>query len=210
MAPQHFKQRNATTSKQSQTVALSQESEIPYAQVWDALKAVIGVLTASNVDYFLMAGSLLGFSRSNDTQNPWMDSDIDLAVATSWLKTPGHVENLRHDLTSAGFVWSKNYKGVDGTALTLGGSQCYTRHNVTVELVATDVSSNFHINGFRHEHYRLGCPKPYNSIKEVTWGKLLVIRSRSYSRSYGAAGYLRKRLQQPADIPARVRVFSNG
>ena len=164
------KQHNATKIKPSKAAPLSQNSDIPYAQVWDTLKAVIEVLTASNVDYFLMAGSLLGFSRSNDTQNPWLDSDIDLAVSTSWLKLPGNVESLHHNLTSAGFLSSKNYKGVDGTPLTLGGSQCYTRHNVSVELVATEVSPNFYINGFRHEHYRLGCPKPFDKVEEMAWG----------------------------------------
>ena len=164
------KQRNDTMSKSSKVLSLPQSSDIPYTQVWDTLKAVIEVLAASNVDYFLMAGSLLGFSRSNNTQNPWMDSDIDLAVSTSWLNITGNVERLHHNLTSAGFVWSKNYKGIDGTPLTLGGSQCYTRHNVSIELVATEVSPNFHINGFRHEQYRLGCPKPFDKIEEMVWG----------------------------------------
>ena len=133
--------------------------------------AVIEILEAANVDYFLMAGSLLGFSRSNDSQPAWMDSDIDLAVSTSWLNTPGNVQSLNQTLTSAGFVGTKRHKGVDGTATSLGGAHIYARDGIDVELVATDVSPNFFINGFRHEHYRLGCPKAFSKVESMIWGK---------------------------------------
>ncbi|CAB9523337.1 expressed unknown protein [Seminavis robusta] len=152
--------------------------------VWTVFNEVIGILHENQVDYFLMAGSLLGFARIHD-DNPsnigWLDSDIDLAVSTSWMANDDNLQMLHQEFEVAGFVLHKDYPGGDGTRSvgSLGGARVYRKEDVEVELVATDVVQHeiqYFVNGFRHEHYHVVCPKRFESIESRPWGSSLSVR----------------------------------
>jgi glycerophosphoryl diester phosphodiesterase len=141
-----------------------------HMKAWDTLTQVIQILEANNVDYFLMAGTLLGFARNHD-KDAWLDSHIDLAVSSSWMSGGDNHQTIDQKMAAAGFVLDKTYMGVDNTVASLGGAMVYQKQGIEVELVATEVIDNVQfVNGFRYQHYRLACPTPYSTIESLSWG----------------------------------------
>jgi glycerophosphoryl diester phosphodiesterase/CubicO group peptidase (beta-lactamase class C family) len=163
-------------SENARSTDFSSESTFPsryvgqHLKTWDTLTQVIQILEANKADYFLMAGSLLGFARSHDKE-PWLDSDIDLAISITWMSTGDNLQTLDQKMATAGFVLDNEYTGVDNTVASLGGARVYVKQGIEVELVATEVIDGAQfVNGFRHQHYRLACPTPYSTIQSLPWG----------------------------------------
>ena len=85
---------------------------------WRAFQAAIEVFDRVGADYFVMAGTLLGFVR----ECRHFDKDIDLAVSVNWLlQVPSNKEKLRAEFIRAGFAPSTSQHAYRTSAIALDG-----------------------------------------------------------------------------------------
>ncbi|CAB9524984.1 regulation of protein glycosylation [Seminavis robusta] len=145
--------------------------------VWQAFESTVKLLDKLGVDYWLSAGTLLGFVRNCSH----IHYDLDFAIDLRWLQQRQLQEMLLVETfmqTNPGqFRHNKFFKGVDGTTLSEGAERNFVfenNGNIKVDFFHSLRTQNFFRNGYNTERGLFSCPRPMQYVQSFQWRNLKV------------------------------------
>ena len=142
----------------------------PGNKKWNAFQAAVKVFQKLDADYFVTAGTLLGFVR----ECRLFDYDVDFALSLDWLKQPGNEDRLVGAFEHSGFQLLYRMGGTHDTVTSLGGEFAFVLNDVKVDVFMVVRSASFYVNGVSNDTHLFACPKPMSYIQEFTWRNLTV------------------------------------